>query len=376
MKKFVTAALATAVAGSVSFADPNDNEWLELDSEINNLATNLRPARDGHGWSALIRSTYVLSFDDIATNGGSDVSGFRFEDIDVAFWGGASEYGWRINVDIDGNGNGGTATPLAVEDAYVFWDCGEFVTTLGQFKPRAVRSGYVDPENQLMINRTSIGSAFDTWRVGVGFAGSFEDITWSASMQNDSNLTGSTQGTAAPSVWTGRVEYNLGEAASSNNTAALTEGALGGGEELNATVGGAIVYDDTVGMDAHAILLDVNGNMGQIGFGGEIGFFSDRFAPGLSGDFNNSLMPGMTMSGDATPFNVTASFLVNEQVEVGARYEDLDNAADNKILSVVANWYQSEHNAKWQAQWSLYDANSANNDGSIFQIGLVVGGSR
>jgi len=375
MKKFVTAALATAIAGSVSFAAPNDNEWLELDSEINSLATNLRPARDGHGWSALIRSTYVLSFDDVATGGGSDVSGFQFEDIDVAFWGGASEYGWRINVDLDGNGTntgplGGPspADPLALEDAYVFWDCGEFVTTMGQFKPRAVRSGYVDPENQLMINRTSIGSAFDTWELGVGFSGSFEDITWSASMQNGLD------GTSAPSLWTGRVEYNLGEAASSNNTAALTEGALGGGEELNATVGGAIVYDDTLPGDGHAILLDVNGNMGQIGFGGEIGFLSDNFARTLSGDFtqNTGAVGGLT--GDSTPYNVTASFLVNEEVEVGARYDNLDNAVDTSILSVVANWYQSEHSAKWQAQWSIYDTNV--NDGSIFQIGLVVGGSR
>lgn len=376
MKKFVTVALATAVAGSASFADPNDNEWLELDSEINNLATNLRPARDGHGWSALIRSTYTASFDNAGTGPGDvpDISGFEFDDIDVAFWGGASEYGWRVNVDLDGNTGSGQ---VALEDAYVFWDCGGFTATMGQFKPRVLRSGYVDPENQLMINRTVLGSKYDFWDLGIQASGSMEDISWMASILNGFGSSGG--GDAAPSAFAVRGEFNLGEAASSNNTAALTEGALGGGEELNATIGLAFYLDDTTPGDVWAAFADINGNMGPIGFGAEIGILGDDLVTGTAADFSNLAMP-IVLTGDSVPFNVTGSYLVNEQIEIGGRLEILDNDGpagnDNTVLSVVANYYQSEHSAKWQAQWSHFNGNGSAQDGSIFQIGLVVGGSR
>ena len=372
MKKFVTAALATAVAGSAAFADPSDNEWLELDSEINNLATNLRPSQDGNGWSALIRSTYTLSFDDVATGGLSDISGFDFDDLDVAFWGGASEYGWRLSFDLDGATGAGQ---LALEDAYVFWDCGDITTTMGQFKPKVLRSGYVDPEHQLMIDRTVLGSAFDSWDMGIGASGSFEDVSWFASFQDGSDMD------AAAGLWAARVELNLGEAASSNNTSALMEGALNGGEGLNATAGLSFVYDDTsavAGDDTNGIFLDFNGNMGPIGFGAEAAILSDEFAGGTSGDYSN-IMSGITLTGDSVPFALTGSFLVNESFEVGGRIEILDNDGaggnDNTIFSFVANYHQADK-AKWQAQWSLFDGDGSTQDGSVFQIGLVVGGSR
>jgi hypothetical protein len=51
-------------------------------------------------------------------------------------------------------------------------------------------------------------------------------------------------------------------------------------------------------------------------------------------------------------------------LEVGVRYEDLDNsetsagvaAEDNTLLSLVANWYRSGNAGKWQAQWTKVDA--------------------
>ena len=72
MNKFVTTALAVAAAGTLSHADPGDNDWLELDDEINSLASALTPAQDGMGWSALIRVYYDYSSDDVGT---VDVSG-------------------------------------------------------------------------------------------------------------------------------------------------------------------------------------------------------------------------------------------------------------------------------------------------------------
>ena len=54
-------------------------------------------------------------------------------------------------------------------------------------------------------------------------------------------------------------------------------------------------------------------------------------------------------------------------------YEDLDNAADTGVFSLGINWYRSGHNAKWQAGWQDFDKDG--DDGSVFQIGVVLGNS-
>jgi len=376
MNKFVTAALAAAVLGSAAQADPGDSDWLELDSEINNLASSLGPAQDGSGWSALIRANYTLSTDDIATGvGGSDVAGFELDDVDLAFWGSVGDYGWRIGFDVDGN----TGSSLMLEDALVYWDCGElFTATMGQFKPRVVQSGYVDPGNQIMIDRTVLGALFDFWDMGVGAAGAWENINWSASYHNGAD------GDTNDSLYVGRAELVMGEAAGSSNLAALTEGALGGSEELSGTAGAAIVHDDSLGGglgSSTSVFFDINGNVGPIGFGGEIGALGNLSGnvgiPVTSPDFSNQPL-GLTVEDSSTPWALTGSYLLSPEFEVSARFQDLDNGmfGDNTIFSLGVSWYQSEHNAKWMAGWSLFDASSGMPDGSIFQVGVVVGASR
>ena len=106
MNKLVTTALAVAAAGSLSHADPGDNDWLELDGEINDLATALTPAQDGMGWSALIRANFLFSNDEVGTGTNfapddPDLAGFAFADVDLAFWGSVGNFGWRISTDIE-----------------------------------------------------------------------------------------------------------------------------------------------------------------------------------------------------------------------------------------------------------------------------------
>lgn len=372
MNKFVTAALAVAVAGTAN-ADPSDSEWLELDSEINSLASSLRPDQHGSGWTALFRSNYTISTDDIATGGPgmSDIFGFEFDDIDLAFWGTVGDYGWRVSFDL---GSGGSV----LEDAYVYWDCGElFTATMGAFKPKVVRSGYVDPENKVLIDRTAIGSLFDFWNLGLGASGSWENINWSASYHNG------TDGQVNDSFYVGRAEMNIGESAGSGNVAALTEGALGGGEELSGTAGVSVVHDDSLtGTSTTSVFVDANGNVGPIGFGGEFGYLGNVSGGTagvgiLSGDFSSLAVP-LIFEDDSTPWAITLSYLLSPEYEVAARVQDLDNGGgvgdDNTIITVGINWYQSEHNAKWQAQWSNVDGDTL--DGNIFQVGVVVGASR
>ena len=356
MNKYVTSALALAIAGSVTYADPSDSDWLELDSEINSLATTLTSPQDGMGWTALLRFTYSYSSDDIATGGGDDISGFKFEDLDIAFFGSVAEYGWRVSGDVD-------SSTFTLEDAYVYWDCGEFFTaTAGRFKPRVLRSGFIDPEDQLFIDRTALGSSFDFWNEGIAADGFYEQFTWWVAIHNGFN------GQVSDHLFLARGEYNFGAGA------ADSEGAMGGNDDLNGVVGVFFANDETVfEPDGTLIGADVNGNFGQIGFGAEIVSLDDNVLLQTAQDF--SRIVGLGFDGDSTPYNLTVSYLVNPDWEVGLRYEDLDNTPDDTIISIVANWYQSGNNAKWQFQWSNFDSDSTF-DGSVFQIGVVVGATR
>ena len=250
MNKIVTTALAVAAAGSVSSADPGDSDWLELDSEMTGLASSLSTDDHGMGWSMLLRTYYVFSSDDILTGGtGPDESGFGFVDVDFALWGSVAEYGWRVNVDLDG----GSAV---LEDAFAFWDCGEYFTAqFGQFKPQVLRSGFVDPENQLFITRTAMGSRFDIFNLGIGADGYWEQFTWWVSIHNGAN------GSDSDHLYVIRIEWNMG------NGAGDFEGAMGGSDELNATFGLSFVKDDSndgapQDLDNSVFFLDANGNFG------------------------------------------------------------------------------------------------------------------
>ena len=412
MNKFVTTALAVAAAGTLSHADPGDNDWLELDDEINSLASALTPAQDGMGWTALIRVYFDYSSDDVGTfiavgGADNDVSGVSFRDVDVALWGSVGDFGWRISTDIDANDGGigggsvvsssGGGIDIILEDAYVYWDCGEYFTlTMGQQRPHVLYGQSIDPENQLFIDRSALSSAFDFWDSGLEASGAYEDFTWWAGIFDGAAETSGhpAGGSESDHIITLRVEWDYGEGAGP------VQGALGANDELNFTVGGSYVNDDTAtdpvmgNDDVNMYALDVSGNYNEWGFGGEIAKLDEDVGAtgGLftSADFGYGNASSAPLFGelaavspdDTTPYNLFGSYLINPEWEVGIRYEDTDNDSDTTILSLVVNWYHSGHNAMWQAQWSDFDSDSGATsplsaiDGSIVMIGVVVGASR
>jgi hypothetical protein len=368
MNRFVTGALALAATSTFGFAEPaDDSDWLELDSEINGLASSYAASQEGMGWTALLRFTYTFSSDDIATgDGGDDISGFKFEDVDMAFWGGVGNYQWRISWDM-GNAFTTFDGSFELEDAYVMWECDEyFTTTAGNYKMRVLMSDAVDPEHQLFIDRTALGSAFDAWEPGVAVNGSQEVFHWYAGLQNSSD------GQESGHRYYARAEFDLGTGAGAY------EGALGANDDLNATIGGVFYNDDDVSGDGAMWAVDGRGTVGPFGFGGEIAFVEEDLTSMLStgSDFSRLFDSSLSFADDddTTPFGAWVSFLLNDEFEAGARYDDLDNGDDESVISVVLNWYRSGHNAKWQAQWSNIDSDEE--DGNIFQVGVVVGSTR
>jgi hypothetical protein len=372
MNRFVKTALALAVAGSAAHAGTGDNEWAALDSEISGLASSLQGSQDNLGWSALIRAVLSYSTDDIATGGGSDTSGANFNDVDIAFWGAQGPYTWRINADINDNEGGGGAL-LELEDAWVRWTCADYFDAyVGNMKPRVSRSNSTDPEKLLMIDRTAIGSAFDAWDNGFAVTGRQEQLFWGAWVLNGSN------GHESDHLSVLRAEFDFGSGAGEY------EGAMGSTDTLNGTLGLTFLNDDaTTGTtDTNVWLLDFHASVSQVGFGAEIADLDDDITGATDEDFNN-VFPALNFYGDSQPWSLYGSYLINPEWEVAVRFEDLDNsetaagvsAEDNTILSVGANYYRGT-NAKWQAQYSMFDADSAFPDGDVFEVGFAIGATR
>jgi hypothetical protein len=362
MNKFAMTALAFSTLGASASATTG-NDWLELDREINALTSPSLFQQGGINVSALIRVNGTFGSDDAQTGGGSDITGFELDDIDVAFSGEVGDFGWRINVDADS----GVAV---LEDAFAWWQFSPYVSArMGQYKPMVFRSNLVDPEDQVMIDRTLLGSAFDFWNLGAGANGKYEMVDWAFNVHNGSD------GDSNDSLYTLRVAYDLGQGGGDY------EGAYGGGDDLDATVGAVYVEDDTVGSDGSLFGVDFYGHYGQIGFHAEIADVDDGFALTTAPDFGNyfggpagGVQP--FLAPDSTPFSLTGSYMLNEDFEVALRYQTVDDADDRTILTAGVNWFQQGHNAKWQANITDVSADTDANEGTFFQIGLVLGSTR
>ena len=398
MNRFVKTALAIAVAGSAAQAGTGDNDWSALDSEINGLASSLKPSQDGSGWAVLLKAVYSNSSDELFTGGSGepDLDGFGFNDVDIAFWGSVGIYSWRLSADLDGNT--GASDDLDLEDAYVRFSCGGyFDATVGNFKPRYSQSNSIDPGNLLFIDRSVLGAAGDTWDTGVALSGSYEQFKYYGGIQDGSN--GHTQG----HFYYLRAEFDVGTGAG------MYEGAMGGSDTLNGTAGLTFLANDTFNFegtgnsdddldndgdsDNIAWLADFHGSVSNFGFGAEVAFFDDDFQASTDEDYSNIFDSAgnlaLFLAEDSMPWSAYGSYLINPEWEVAVRYEDLDNGditpgatgvqvdgPDNTVLSIGLNWYRGSNAGKWQVQYSMIDADSSFDDGDLLEVGYAIGASR
>ncbi|HED66421.1 MAG TPA: hypothetical protein ENJ09_12820 [Planctomycetes bacterium] len=364
MKRLVSTPLGIVLISSIGAAGPGDGTWLDLDSEISDLAASLSPTQGGGNFAVLTRSALGYSEDDVATGGGPNVFGFDLNDIDVAFWGGSGGFTYRVGFDLDS----GSAS---LEDAYAQWACGESASVrIGNFKPHVLRSGWIDPEGQLFIDRTVLGSTYDLWDAGAQVFGQTDNLGWSVSAQNG------TTGVHSSHLWVLGVWWDIGAGAG------IWEGARGGNGELNATLGISITNESgrTAGpSDNTSALLEFNGNYGKFGFGIELADIDKDDGGSVSSDFGiHDVNLEHPIMGDSNPYSVTLSYLVTPDVEVGVRREVWDDSDgdDTNAWTLGANYYRSGNNAKWQAQFTSTDDSSHGDDGAYWQVGLTVGASR
>jgi hypothetical protein len=356
MNRFVTTALALTAAGGSAFAAPNgDSEWLELDREIGRLSSGYAPRDNSEaGLGALLRVFYGYSDDSVF--GSDDISGFELLDVDLWLDGEVGDFSYRIGVELDSGSN------ADLEDAFVRWACSSYLTsTLGQFKPRVARSASLNPENTFFGERSLIGAAFDEWQTGVGVSGTLDPIRWFFNVMNGTNSSDSDH------FWNFRFEFDLGEGAGDY------EGAYGGGDGFNATIGASFFNDDTQsGDDASGYAVDFAGSSGPLGFAVEALKIDDDYSG--FGRMDIWTIPTATTYGlesDSTPYSALVTWALDDQIELGLRLQDMDNMDDTTQLSFGANYYKSGHNAKWHA--SINKVDSDTDDGTFFLAGLTVG---
>ncbi len=386
MNRLMTGALALAAVGSVGFAGTGDEDWTDLDQEISTLSSSLRPQGGGVDIGALIRSSYNLIDEDLL----DDTGGFLFQDVDVFFESQDSggEWSWRVNVDFDGGDNGGiddvlddvlmggtvvspdalmfpafgflgtTGGGAALEDAFAQWQFSDDIAlTWGQFKSPTFLSNSVDPENQLFIQRTILGTIFDAWDLGAMLSGNYDQFSWYAAFQNGAD------GIMDEYRWTARGEYHVGAGAGGRRG---VEGALGADEELNATIG--VVLTDDGGLaggtldDTTIFGVDAAATYGQLSGLIEFASLDDEI-------------------GDTEIFALTAAYMFQpDEWEAALRYEDTGDLEITKLTGGL-NWYQNGHNRKWSLNLSSIEADLAefggvDLDGTIIEIGLTIGSSR
>ena len=361
MNKFVLSALALTTAGGVALAgNETKGEWLSLDREIASLATTSAQAATTSGitLSGFIKTSYYNS-DDLPgdpVGGTGELGGFSLNNARVNISGSIGRFSAYVQLegasayDSDGSvvdfvGNFvqpySTANGVGVLDAYAAWSItDEIQLRMGNFRPPVLGSALLDENQLLFLNRTFNGELWSFRDVGVQLNGNFDRLGWWAALQN--GLDGQAD----------ELSYALRVAFGAMGTGAMVEGAYGVGTGTNLTLAAAYT-DDQFLDDGAAMALEAHFAVNNFAISGELV------------DYEEDLL-------DATPWTATASFLINNQFEVAARWEDIDDSADTTAITLGLNWYLEGHNAKWQINYTTLDSDVTSLEADILALGLVV----
>ncbi len=353
MNKLVYSAAALTLVSAPGVA--SENEWSSLDQEIASLTSSLNTQNTGPKVGGWIISSWRFSDDidvDPSTPSSDDENGFQLDQARVEITGDAgSGYSYKLSFDFGGSGtditdDGGDSFTIGnvgtIKDAYATWKIGDMVTgKMGRFKQPFLRSSLVSDNKLLFLDRTILGEQFDSRDLGLMFSGQFDTIDWHVAAQNGSD------GQAEEYLFTGRVTANLMGAG-----VGKVEGAYGAGEETNLTAGVA-VSDDGAFNDGMALAGEVAMTAGPFSAAAEVV------------DLDKDI-------GDATPWDVTGSYMFTDMYEVAARYEDADDTDNTTVWRVGVNRYTQGHDIKWMAQFASSDSDNTALEVDEFALGLVV----
>lgn len=335
--------LASLLLTSAAMAN-TDDAWLQLDAEIASLSTNVAPAQ-GMKISGYMNNFYTSESD-------ADKGGWEFDAIRPTFTAKFEEFSVKVSADF----KSGTAD---LKDALVSWDASDSVRmTWGQFK-RPFSYHFTRSTGSLLFSRGTINSKNEDRDNGAMLNGHFDkaDVDWFFA------LTNGTDGTTEELRYTARVEKTIaGEGAFRKR-----EGGVDAREELDASVGLSYAHDKDDAMGFHKVGLDGVVTFDRFYLAGElVDYQADDPGTVFDGTFGHDL-------DESTPYTLTGSFMLRDDVEVAVRFEDADDGADTNRTIVGLNYYQIlPHTVKWMVNYEDISSDTPANEAEIFRVGIVI----
>lgn len=299
----------------------------------------------------LLRPYYTFS----ASEGGlgsEDISGNVFEDLDLWFGQWNQPLAWRVSADFDG----GEPT---LEDAWArFAPVRDVLLTVGQFRPRVVRSGSLPEDALLFRSRTFLGAAFDRFDDGFELATSGE--RWDALF----SLSDGDNGSDSDHFWSLRGEIELYEAELPER-----EGARNSPNFLVARLGASTFADvSRSSSDGGGMAFDLALTYGPWSIHTEWAHLQEEFAREVD-VFNGHVFT----LGDGDPLTFTFARTAGSEFEAAFRYERGEDVDDTTAMRLGVSWLPTGAPACFQAEVGAVEADSR--DFTLLSAGVVIGGS-
>jgi hypothetical protein len=265
-------------------------------------------------WGVLVRAYYTHSNEELADTPG-DVSGFVLEDADFFVAGDAGDVAWRVSSDA-GDGS------FELEDAWARWRFDEALAlSVGQLKPRVVRSASIPPDRLAFRERTFLGSLFDAWDDGFEVGGHYDQFDYWAAVTDAAN------GSDSDHFWSLRGEWALYDAAFEDMEV------VGDSPNHLRLLLGAFTFEDVAqsSSDAGGYGADLALTYGPWAFHGEWATLGDEFQ--RDADVFNGALVAM---GDGDPISFTLGHRIDDLGELALRFQRADDADD--VRSFGAAW--------------------------------------
>jgi hypothetical protein len=355
MNKFVLGALALTASSTPCLAG---TDWSDLDRDLDLLASSLTPAQNGPTISGWIMSSYMSSSD--VMFGGNDLGGFNLDDARLMLNGGIANV--SVLLEVDGStdldfsqgvfGSTSGAGALAVLDAWAAWNITEELRLqMGNFRVPFLASSLRNANMLLFMDRSLLGNAWAGRDLGLQIGGDWGMWGFAAAVQNGADAQGDDISLA------GRIHVTP------MGTPAMHEGGLGATGDPTLTIGAGYYNDDGTIDDRVAFAVDAAFS---------VGIFS-VMAEFVDYDQGIGLVVPADVITDASPWNIAFGVVaIPDQLEIGVRYEDLDDDEDTTVITLGANWYLQGHAAKWQLNYSTAESDDAAREVDVIQGGLLV----
>jgi hypothetical protein len=329
-------------AGSLAQAGTTGDDWLTLDEEIDRLASSTVVQNPGPSIGALVRPLFLMEDGDDTE---VDIAGFDLEQADLWAEGSLGSTDWRISTDLESGGS-------ILEDAYALVGiANEVGLTFGQYKNPMLHSGRLDPEEQILIRRTRISEAFSSFDTGAMVDVSAGQFGGYFSVQNG------VSGLENKHSYMARLELLLNQTANIRNWAKRTSVAPADGGMLF----GVFHFEDDALSDVQLNGVDFAASFNNWRFEAEV----------VDIDIDTAGFDG------STPWDVGGQFMLNQNFDIAARFEDSDDGdADTTSLTAGVDYYPGDPNVYWSLEFDATDSEDTDIDGEVIRIGLTVGASR